>query len=436
MKSTIDLAGRRILEDRRRRVGVAPLERAQELAGERLGVGVRRVLADRRERRPALDRLAFRDELAPALDRRRAVRRLTRRLPSKVSVRAAGKRVERERGPRAGDEQRRRARGDSTASAPAQQHEHRAAAAARAAAPRSRRARRPSARASGAPCPSAPARGWATSAPCRGSRARSACRASRASTRKSASASCASSVVVPVQVELGLHRPVAAAQLAERRRCRGPGARTSARARTPGPMSHVCGAGSSPYFDASSTSRSSASVWRGDRRGRGTRDGARVRAAAASARRRTRARGRCRRRRASPRRSRAAATLARAAGRGGARAGFAAWRCAATAAAASSGLQVGSASRRRARLPGRRASARRDAPIDVGLKLRPRCHAAIAARRSPSRIRLGVERRHAAGAGRRDRLPVDVVGDVARGEHAGHADVAVALPSVPPFTLM
>ena len=58
--------------------------------------------------------------------------------------------------------------------ASAQQHEHGAAAAGVRAALRSRRARRPSARASGAPCPSAPAPGSATSVPCRGSRARSA----------------------------------------------------------------------------------------------------------------------------------------------------------------------------------------------------------------------------------------------------------------------
>ena len=36
-------------------------------------------------------------------------------------------------------------------------------------------------------------------------------------------------------------------------------------------------------------------------------------------------------------------------------------------------------------------------------------------------IFVGIERRHAAGAGRGDRLAIDVVGDVAGGEHARHA---------------
>ena len=79
-----------------------------------------------------------------------------------------------------------------------------------------------------------------------------------------------------VQVELGLHRPVAAAQLRRGCRCRGRGAGTSARASSSWPMSHVCGAGSAPYFDASSASRSSAMRWRGTGAGRGRAIGGRA----------------------------------------------------------------------------------------------------------------------------------------------------------------
>ena len=50
-----------------------------------------------------------------------------------------------------------------------------------------------------------------------------------------------------------------------------------------------------------------------------------------------------------------------------------------------------------------------------------RCGLRRGARVQRLQVAVGVERGHAAGAGRGDRLAIDVVGDVAGGEHAGDA---------------
>ena len=155
------------------------------------------------------------------------------------------------------------------ASLPAvQQHQHRAAAAGVLRRFAYRRARRPSARATGAPCPSTRARllgevrplPWMT----RTQRRRAAAR----STRKSASASCASST----SGRAGRARlaPTSARGAAcPRYRGRVPCARTSARARAPVPCPTSAARDRRRTSMLASTSRSSASVLHADRRGTG-----------------------------------------------------------------------------------------------------------------------------------------------------------------------
>ena len=206
-----------------------------------------------------------------------------------------------------------------------------------------------------------------------------------------------------VQVELGLHRPVAAAQLAD-----DVGAEPSADERLL-VLELLSGVPRLRRGLVAVLRRRQHVALVGQRvarhgRGRARVDARRVRRPAASARRRTPARDRCRRPRAWRRRSRASRRFGlRAPGRGA---------CSvlrgpsASVAAAGAGLRPAALEQR----------------LQVGqfghAGSRPSCRFAM--RQCAFEIRLGVERRHAAGAGRRHRLAIDVVGDVARGEHARH----------------
>ena len=183
-------------------------------------------------------------------------------------------------------------------------------------------------------------------------------------------------------------------------------------------MSHDCGAGSSPYFDASSTSRSSASVWCGIGAGRGRCGGRAVGG------RQLLHVGERRARSMSPSACLAAA-IARLASGVAARVGVAGG-CGAAGVAAAQVRTGRAASTSRFRSDSLRhgahvvAADHSQASRAVGARRAKRACEPIAQGNAPSRIRLGVERGHAAGARRRDGLPVHVVGDVARGEHAGH----------------